>query len=368
MGAGRDAGPRRPRPGRQRVGAAHARDHRQRGRRHRGVAAGEPTARRSRRTARTPPTCPRSRRAGIATVASDASKPYPNPPGKANPTEADPANFAKGATFPLAPGLQAVPRYPTNVYYNVANRADQLDEYNWIYTAPPTGGCVAIPDVTTCNAQPVTWQQYLDSETRIMLGHLAGNDPRPHYFHQTNIAQSSATAATTDTAVGGTLYALVDSVLARYDQVYDRAKAPLLQLPHRQIGGDARPAGRLGGDPRGGKVSASLQDGVVRITNAGATAVEVPVTGTTAGTDYAGQKSGWITVAPGATATLQSILPKGKPRPAAAKPPRGRAEAAGEAREAEAQARPRQPAQVPRRAPAPAARHAARRRDRSAGV
>ncbi len=174
--------------------------------------------------------------AGIATVASDASKPYPNPPGKANPTEADPANFAKGATFPLAPGLQAVPRYPTNVYYNVANRADQLDEYNWIYTAPPTGGCVAIPDVTTCNAQPVTWQQYLDSETRIMLGHLAGNDPRPHYFHQTNIAQSSATAATTDTAVGGTLYALVDSVLARYDQVYDRAKAPLLQLPHRQIG------------------------------------------------------------------------------------------------------------------------------------
>ena len=60
--------------------------------------------------------------AGIATVASDSSKPYPNPPTKANPSEADPTNFAKGATFPLAPGLQAVPRYPTNVYYNVANR------------------------------------------------------------------------------------------------------------------------------------------------------------------------------------------------------------------------------------------------------
>ena len=49
--------------------------------------------------------------------------------------------------------------------------------------------------MTTCNAAKVTWQQYLDSETRIMLGHLTGNDPRPHYFHQTNIAQADLTKA-----------------------------------------------------------------------------------------------------------------------------------------------------------------------------
>ena len=149
-----------------------------------------------------------------------------------------------------------------------------------------------------------------------MLGHLAGNDPRPHYFHQTNIAQSSATAATGDTTVGGTLYALVDNLLAGYDAVYDRAKAPLLQLPHRQIAATLVQQDAWAATRAAGTVSATLQDGVVRITNRGTTAVDVPITGTSAGSDYAGQKSGWISVAPGATQTLQSILPKGKPRPA----------------------------------------------------
>ena len=76
--------------------------------------------------------------AGIHSVATDSSKPYPNPPAKPLPlSETDPTNFPKGATFPVGPGIRAVPRYPSNVYYNVANRADQLDEYNWIYTDPP---------------------------------------------------------------------------------------------------------------------------------------------------------------------------------------------------------------------------------------
>ena len=40
--------------------------------------------------------------------------------------------------------MQAVPRYPSNVYYNVSRQGQQLDEYNWIYVAPANGGgCVA---------------------------------------------------------------------------------------------------------------------------------------------------------------------------------------------------------------------------------
>jgi hypothetical protein len=173
--------------------------------------------------------------AGIRTVASDSSKGYPNPPTKNPVSDADPTNFPKGASFAVGPGIRAVPRYPSNVYYNVANRADQLDEYNWIYTAPPIGGCVPIPQVTTCNAAEVTWEQYLDSETRIMFGHLTGNDPRPHYFHQTNIAQADPNAPATATNVGGTLYAVIDTLLARYDQIFDRASAPLLQLTQQQV-------------------------------------------------------------------------------------------------------------------------------------
>jgi hypothetical protein len=52
-----------------------------------------------------------------------------------------------------------------------------------------------------------------------------------------------------------------------------------------------------------------VQDGRVYVRNAGASPVAVPLTGTTEGGDYAGQRSGWITVAPGATATYAPLNP-----------------------------------------------------------
>jgi hypothetical protein len=243
--------------------------------------------------------------AGIHSVATDSSKPYPNPPTKPLPlAEGDPTNFPKGASFVVGPGIRAVPRYPSNVYYNVANRAAQLDEYNWIYTAPPVGGCVAIPNVTTCNAANVTWAQYLESETRIMLGHLTGNDPRPHYFHQTNIAESNPNAASTDTNVGGTLYAVIDTLLGRYDQVFNRASAPLVQLPQQQVADTLAQQDTWAATRGSGTVSAWLQDGRIHIANGGAAAAQVPITGTTAGSLYGGQKSGWITIGAGAEQVL----------------------------------------------------------------
>ena len=155
-----------------------------------------------------------------------------------------------------------------------------------------------------------------------MLGHVDGNDPRPHYFHQTNIARvRPERGRETRHATGGTLYAVVNTLLARYEAVFDRAKAPLLQLTAPQIGHDAGPAGRLGGDARGrhrhrepaGRRRPDHERAAPR-------AVDVPITGTSAGSDYGGQQSGWITVAPGAEQVLapsQSIRrPQGQPRPA----------------------------------------------------
>jgi hypothetical protein len=244
--------------------------------------------------------------AGIKTIASDASKEYPNPPTSATSAEGTAGNFAKGTIFQDGPTL-AVPRYPSNVYYNVANRADQLDEYNWIYTSPSTGGCVAIPNVTTCNAALTTWPTYLSNETRIMFGHLVGNDPRPHYFHQTNIAQSSATAADTDTTVGGTLYAVVNTLLARYDAAYDRSKAPLVQLTPAQIAATLMQQHDWAAAQS--KLDAYYQDGVVHVKNTGTAAVSVPLTGTTVGGAYAGQRSGWTTLQPGAQADVNPVEP-----------------------------------------------------------
>jgi hypothetical protein len=253
--------------------------------------------------------------AGIRTVASDASKAYPNPPGKDPVSEADPTNFPKGATFAVG-SAQAVPRYPSNVYYNVANRADQLDEYNWIYTAPPVGGCVPIAGVTTCNPAEITWPQYLERETRIMFGHLVGNDPRPHYFHQTNIAQSDLGRADTDTTVGGTLYAVVNTLLRRYDAAYDRGSAPIVQLTHTQIAQTLVQQSAWAGARA--NVSAWVQDGRVYVPNAGTAPVAAPLTGTTEGADYGGQRSGWVTVAPGAAVSAAPLNPANTAAPGVA--------------------------------------------------
>jgi hypothetical protein len=245
--------------------------------------------------------------AGIRTVASDSSKPYPNPPDKPSISETDPTNFAKGASFPLSATIRAIPRYPSNVYYNVANRADQLDEYNWIYTAPSGGGaCVPIENVTTCNPAPVDWTYYLTSETRIMFGHLMGNDPRPHYFHQTNIAQADLTKPATDTSVGGTLYAVVDTLLARYEQIFDRASVPLLQLSQQQVADTLAQQDTWNASRGSATLSAYLLNGQVHVVNSGAAAVRVPLTGTTEGDVYGGQRSGWITVEPGSERVLDA--------------------------------------------------------------
>jgi hypothetical protein len=212
---------------------------------------------------------------------SDASKPYPQ-----TPTNVGSPQYPAGTTF-FQGDVQAVPRYPTNVYYNAAAQEQQLDEYNWIYVAdnPATtaieGNCQASA-VTTCRSAPATWDQYIASEASIMFRHVVGNDPRPHYFHQTNIAETGST--------GGTLYKLVDKLKADYDKYY-AANAPLVQLSQHQIGDELKR--QADWQKASAQVEAYVQDGQVHVSAPAGT--QVPLTGTTEGTSYGGQKSGWVT-------------------------------------------------------------------------
>jgi hypothetical protein len=241
--------------------------------------------------------------AGVRFVATDASKTYPQ----------DPANVA-GAQWPLGAtftegtppaSFQAVPRYPSNVYYNVSRQGQQLDEYNWIYVAPANGGgCVAIPDVTTCRTTPATWAEYVASENTIMFRHLMGNDPRPHFMHQSNLADYNSSLPETDPNQGGVLYPVVDGLLARYDAAIDRAKAPLVQLTSAQVAATLARQNAWAAHLAAGDVTAWLQDGKLHVKNASGGPVEVPLTGTTFGDPYAGQRSGWKTIAAGAEEVL----------------------------------------------------------------
>jgi hypothetical protein len=163
--------------------------------------------------------------------------------------------------------------------------------------------------VTTCRTTPATWAEYVASENTIMFRHLMGNDPRPHFMHQSNLADYNPALPDADPGQGGILYPVVDGLLARYDATIDRAKAPLIQLTSAEIAAALSRQSAWAARLAAGDVTAWVQDGRLHVKNAGSQPVEVPLTGTTVGDLYAGQRSGWKTIAAGAEAVLDPEEP-----------------------------------------------------------
>jgi hypothetical protein len=295
---------------------------------------------------------PAMQAAGITAVGSDASKPYPNPPDAqfGYGTNYTGATYAAGQTFlegtPITgwPGAQVVPRHPINVYYNVSTDAQELDEYNSLFTPVADGGQCESSSNTTCETTPVTYPDIVNSVVSQMLQYMLTNNPEPSYVHQTNIIgilpgctdttwaanpntcedpsvlTSSCTAAscmptTPDTAGDGTLYSVLDPLLTDYHS-YFSALTPYVQLTEGQIATVLADQSAWSGTAAS-DVSATETNGVVTITNTGA-ALEVPVTVPTGtlvdnaafGTPYGGALVGWTELGTGSTVVLgETVAP-----------------------------------------------------------
>jgi hypothetical protein len=212
-------------------------------------------------------------------------------------------NSRESSQRAIGPAI-TVPRFPSNVYYNVGTSQEQLDEYNYIYLPPSLGGkCVNTP-TNTCRDAPATWEEYVDSEANIMFDHVMGNDPRPHYAHQSNLVVEAGTPTDPEPV----LFSVLNAALARYRPYLN---VPIVQLSHTQIGDQLQRRSQWNANR--GEVSAYLQDGQVHFTNNSTHAIEVPITGTAIGDDYGGQRSGWVTIAGRSSQTT--------PAPPAAKNP-----------------------------------------------
>jgi hypothetical protein len=244
-----------------------------------------------------PNLAPALQAAGVTFLASDASRePQPRTIGPA----------------------RTVPRHPMNIYYNVATVAEEVDEYNWIYTREEDGGsgiCATNP-ASTC-IEPVGsdgFQSYIvPMEVRIAFDHVGAADPRPHYAHQSNIAEDRI------------LYPVLDALLARYQQTF-ATTAPLVnprmsavaeQLSRQDAWRAAVASGKVTGYRRGTKVT---------IVNSGPSSVEAPVsvpagtravtvnllgvviTGAEFGEAYGGQRTAWQSL-PKTNGTLTLKLP-----------------------------------------------------------
>lgn len=237
---------------------------------------------------------------GIKYFGSDASKPYPSPADGSFPTGAyGGATNAAGSTFSDSGGL-AIPRYPTNIYYNVSTNAQEVDEYQTLYDDPT---CVPIAGVTTCNpaGTAFTIGQIVASADQNMFQHMMGNDPRPHYFHQTNL-MSSQTSGVNGNG-DGLFYETMNPLLAQYG-MYFAGNAPIVQPTMPQIG--TLLTEQTDWLARQGSVTGSIRRNVVTVSNQTGGALAVPLTGTTIGSPYAGGQSGW-TIAPAGTSTYTAL-------------------------------------------------------------
>ncbi|MFL5864074.1 MAG: hypothetical protein ACJ780_25435, partial [Solirubrobacteraceae bacterium] len=238
-----------------------------------------------------------SQNGGIKYFGADASKPYPTPADGSFATGAYTGPQATaGAAFQDA-GATGIPRYPTNIYYNVSTNAQEVDEYQTLYDSAPSGNCQPIAGVTTCNPSGTafTISQIVASVDQGMFQHMMGNDPRPHYFHQTNLMDQKTGAATGQG--DGLFYETLNPLLAQYNQ-YFAASAPIEQPTTPQIGALLSQQATWAANTA---VSGYIQGNQVTITNSGAAAT-VPLTGiTTVGSAYGGLQSGWTSVPAGAS-------------------------------------------------------------------
>ncbi|MFJ6354119.1 hypothetical protein ACIQKB_32320 [Streptomyces sp. NPDC092046] len=198
-----------------------------------------------------------------------------------------------------AGAAQTVPRHPMNVYYNVGTAAEMADEYNWIYTSRADGGsgiCESDP-ASTCLPAPLDpatgyASHIVPQEARTALSHVMGNDPRPHYVHQSNLAEERI------------LYPVLDRVLADYRELF-ADNTPLLNPRQKDVGTEldrrtawdrALAAGQVTAYRIGTTVTVKAPSGVDVPLTAPEGARKQLLLGTTAfGTPYAGARSAWTT-------------------------------------------------------------------------
>jgi hypothetical protein len=210
------------------------------------------------------------------------------------------------------PGLRqvgpavTVARYPMNVFYNAAKAAEEVDEYNWIYTSRAQGGsgiCEDNPATTTCLDAPLdTATGYADAivplETGISLGHVLSNDVKPHFIHQSNLAEERIA------------YPVLDGVLNSYDALF-ADNTPVINLRMKDIGTETQRRAAWQSAVQAGQVTAYRIGDTVTVEAPDGTAVPATMpTGTTLsgaafGSGYAGGLSGW---APSAGAPLTLTL------------------------------------------------------------
>ena len=182
--------------------------------------------------------------------------------------------MAAGTPFVTGSAL-AIPRYPTALAHDVATAEQFLDRLR-----------------STGRARDESWPQLVSVEARRILGKVLGNDPRPHYFHQSNLLTDGTDAR------GSLLCTLVDAVLNLYQGLI-LPSMPIVQPTLTEIGRSLLRLQAWRKASADGRIHAYLEGTTITVVNRARRTLEVPLTGTLGGSDYGGSRSAWVSASPG---------------------------------------------------------------------
>jgi hypothetical protein len=203
---------------------------------------------------------------GVRYVVTDTSQ-----PGYGNPTP------NTGLWNEFQPKLFMIPRYPTNLYFNVSTPDEWTAEYNCMYAG--------------YWGRDLTYPEILGNISDTMVTYLLKGDLNPVMFHQPNLRAYDGKRSL--------LGDLIDTTLAKYKAV---VTFPVLSPRMHEVGD--KMIARSAYDQAG--VTAMLVPGQGLVISATKAAV-VPVTGLNiAGAEqYGDQRIAYVTVAAGKTRTIR---------------------------------------------------------------
>lgn len=203
------------------------------------------------------------------------------------------------------PKLRAVgaamgfPRHPINVFYNASTVAEEISEYNWIYTSKADGGSGLCENSSTSTCiTPLGadgWDSYiLPQAANISLSYVLSNDPRVFYMHQSNL--------TGDRLGPQVIAKMLDAYRAVYASSAPVANGTFLSaatyLSRQQNWASVLDGGTAKGYVQGAKVTIIGPSGAM----APFTGPQTTKQGTaTYGIVYGGEREGWLTLGTAAT-------------------------------------------------------------------
>lgn len=188
-------------------------------------------------------------------------------------------------------GALTVPRYPMNLFFNTGTRAELVDEFNFLHGSDGAGACGGDGQplcVTALDPETGFDTEIVPREARALLLHALSNDPRPHFAHQSNVAEERL------------LYPVLDRAIATYRGLF-AASAPIVQLTLAEAGAELRDRAAWSNDAA--RVDAFVENGRVQLNVSDGAPVRVPLTLRVGGDEvlraYAGVHGGWVEVRPG---------------------------------------------------------------------